>query len=168
MLELLQLNRILLDGILLSLVLSAIVLGSLKYNPRLWLQDYPKAIRERVPPLSPREVRHRAVLVVLVLTVLIGGLALEALRLRNDQPGGLPFGTAYLSIFIFLAVFNLFDALVLDLLILTWLKPRFAVLPGTEGLEHLLYDYRKQLADFLKGFIFCAVASLPFAAIAAF
>jgi hypothetical protein len=32
-------------------------------------------------------------------------------------------------------------------------------------MEHLLFDYRKQVVDFLKGVVFSAVASLPFAVI---
>ena len=79
---------------------------------------------------------------------------------------GLSFGAAYLHMFLLLAIFNLFDALVLDLIVLTWLKPKCMILPGAEGLEHLLYDYGKQLLDFFKGIVFCAVASLPFAALA--
>jgi len=76
----------------------------------------------------------------------------------------LSFGAAYLYLFLLLAIFNLYDALVLDLGILTWLKPKCIIPPGAEGMEHLLYDYGKQLRDFLKGIVFCAIASLPFAA----
>jgi len=152
----------LLYGLIFSLTLGAIVLGSLRYNARLWLQDYPKPIRDKVPPLSPSEKRERLVVAVLLLGVLFGGLALETIWLRGI-PDGISFGAAYLNIFLFLAIFNLFDALVLDLLILTWLTPRFVILPGTEGMEYLFRDYRKQFADFLKGMVFCAVASLPFA-----
>ena len=56
--------------------------------------------------------------------------------------------------------------LVLDLFILTLLKPKFVILPGAEGMEYLFNDYRKQLIDFLKGMVFSAVVSLPFAVIA--
>ena len=162
MLDSLILPSTLLYGLIFSLTLGAIILGSLRYNPRLWLQDYPKPIRDKVPPLSTSEKRDRTVLIVLVFGVLIGGLVLETLLLRGI-PAGFSYGAAYLNIFFFLAIFNLFDALVLDLLILTWLTPRFVILPGTEGMEYLFRDYRKQFADFLKGMVFCAVASLPFA-----
>ena len=166
MFDLLDLRGILLNGLLLSLALGVIVLGSLKYNARLWLQDYPRPIRERVPPLSPAEKRDRVVVAVLLLVVLFGGVLLETLRLRASQAGALPFGAAYLHIFLFLSVFNLFDALVLDLFILTLLKPSFVILPGAEGMEDLFNDYRKQLVDFFKGIVFCTVASLPFALLA--
>jgi hypothetical protein len=162
----LLIQRSLFNGMILSLVLGVIVLGSMKYNARLWLHDYPKPIRDKVPPLSPAEKRDRVVVVVLLLGVLFGGIILTILQLRNYPVGVLTFATAYLSIFLMLAVFNLFDALVLDLLIITLLTPRFVILPGAEGMEYLFRDYNKQLADFLKGFVFCAVMSFPFAVLA--
>jgi hypothetical protein len=171
MLDLLVLKQTLLNSVILSLLLGNIVLASLMYNARLYLQDYPKPIRERVPPLSPAETRDRTVLVVLFMGVLLGGLILETMQLRlskADPAAALTFGEAYLNVFIFLAVFNLFDALVLDLIVLTLLKPKCVILPGSEGLEHLMYDTSKQLVDFLKGMLFCVLASLPFAAIAVF
>lgn len=162
MLDSLTLQRSLLNGIILSLVLGVVVMGSLIYNARLWLQDYPKPIQEKVPPLSPAEKRERVVVAVLVMGILLGGLILETLQLRAD-PGVISFGPAYLNFFSMLFIFNLFDALVLDLFILTLLKPKFAIHAGAEGMEYLFNDYRKQLVDFLKGIVFCVVASLPFA-----
>jgi membrane-bound metal-dependent hydrolase YbcI (DUF457 family) len=158
------LQHVLLNGTIITLLVSAIILGSLMYNARLWLQDYPKAIREKVPPLSAVEKRQRAVVAVLFMGVLFGGLLLTALQLRGRA---LSFGEAYLLFFIMLFIFNLFDALVIDLLIITVFKPRFVILPGAEGMEYLFNDYRKHVGDFLKGIVFCAVASLPFAALAA-
>ncbi|MBE2268298.1 MAG: nitroreductase, partial [Anaerolinea sp.] len=38
---LLSLERILIDGLLFSLAFAVIVVGSLAYNARLWIQDYP-------------------------------------------------------------------------------------------------------------------------------
>ena len=166
MLDALLLKQSLLNGIILSLVLGAIVIGSMIYNARLWLRDYPKPMRDKVPPLSVTEKRDRAVLVVLLLGVLLGGVLLATLQLRRYPPALLSIGAAYLSLFLMLAVFNLFDALVLDLLIITLITPKFVIIPGTEGMEYLFRDYRKQLVDFLKGFVFCAVASLPFAVLA--
>jgi hypothetical protein len=43
------LTRVLIDGAILSAALSVVVLGSLYYNPRLWLHDYPKEIQAKVP-----------------------------------------------------------------------------------------------------------------------
>src|SRR5262249_39766553 len=156
----------LVDGIILCVSTGIIVVGSLMYNARLWLQDYPKPIREKVPPLSNAEKRERVVVAAMVLTILVGTVLLSALQLRVEHRGAHSFGAAYLTIFLILFMFNAFDAVVLDLFLITWLKPKFVIIPGMEGMEHLLYDYRKQVGDFLKGIVFCVVFSLPFAAIA--
>lgn len=160
------LQHILINGILLSLVLGVIVVGSLMYNARLWLQDYPKPIRDKVPPLSATEKRERAILSLVLIGVLFGGLLLTTLQLKIYQAGALSFGAAYLYLFLMLVIFNVFDAVVLDLFLITLLKPKFVILPGAEGMEYLINDYRKHLADFLKGMVFCTVVSLPFAVIA--
>jgi hypothetical protein len=158
------LQHVLINGTVITLAVGVIILGSLMYNARLWLQDYPKAIREKVPPLTPIEKQQRVVVAVLFMSVLFGGLLLTAIQLRGRA---LAFGEAYLLFFLMLFLFNLFDAVVIDLLILTGLKPKFVILPGAEGMEYLFNDYRKHVGDFLKGMAFCAIASLPFAAVAA-
>lgn len=56
-------------------------------------------------------------------------------------------------------MFNLFDALVLDYLILTWMQPRFAILPGTEGLVGY-QDLGLQARAFLRGHLFVLGAGL--------
>ena len=125
MLDSLALQRILINGTVLSLVLGVIVLGSLMYKARLWLQDYPKPIRDMVPPLSATEKRERAVVALVLIGVLLSAIILETLQLRINQAGAISFGTAYLHIFLMLAIFNLFDAVVLDLFIITLITPKF-------------------------------------------
>ncbi len=159
MLDSQALQHTLLNGTILSLVLGIIIMGSLRYNARLWLQDYPKPIRDAVPPLTNTEKRERLVVGIIFMSILFGMVILEAVQLRGD---GVSFGTAYLHLFTLLLMFNLFDALVLDLFILALFKPKFAIPNGAENLAYLFNDYRKHLTDFMKGVVFCAVGSLPF------
>ncbi|MFL5733946.1 MAG: hypothetical protein ACJ78Q_12190 [Chloroflexia bacterium] len=58
-----------------------------------------------------------------------------------------------------IGLFNLFDAVVLDYLILTRMKPRFAILPGTEGLAGY-QDLGLQGRAFLKGNLFALFGGL--------
>ena len=163
MLDLTALPHTLLNGAIISVLSGIIIMGSLWYNPRLWLQDYPKPIRDKVPPLSPIEKRQRLIVGVVFMGVLLSGALLEVSRLRANQA---EFGTAYLHIFILFFIFNLFDALVLDLFIIAWLKPKFVMPAGAEDMAYLFQDYHKHFTDFLKGMVFCMVFSLPFAVIA--
>lgn len=162
----LSLNRILLDGTLLSLVLGLLVMGSLYYNPRLWLQDYPAPIQAKVPPQTPTEKRQQRILVIPLLLFMFFIPLYSTYQLRLENGGSLPFITAYVNTFAISNIFNLFDAVVLDLLILTFMKPKFAVIPGAEGMEYLYRDWNMHLRNYLKGIVVCAVLSLPITLIA--
>jgi hypothetical protein len=161
----LNLSQAFIDGSILSVVVGVIIMASLVYNARMWLHDYPKEIQARVAPLTAAEKRDRNVLVVLFMTALIGIILYAVLQLRST--GRVPFATAYAHVFIMLFMFNLMDALVIDFLILTLMRPKFVILEGMEGLEHILFNYKKQVVDFFKGIVFCMVFSVPFAIIAA-
>jgi len=161
-----SLTRVLTDGVLLSLALSLLIFGSLTYNPRLWLQDYPVELRRQVPPQTKQEKQMQSVLIMPFLLLMFGIPVLSGLQLKAANGGTLPFLTAYLHSFFVLNVFNLFDAVVIDALVLTIMKPKFAVLPGTEGLDYGQYfKWGSQVKNYVKGIIFCIVASLPIAAV---
>lgn len=158
------LERILTDGLLLVIVIGAIILGSLYANPRLWLQDYPKAIRAKVPPNTPQEKRIQKILTVLFLGSAVGILYYSGTQLKTANGGTLSFLTAWLHTFILFNIFNLFDALVIDYLFLTLMKPSFMILPGTTLAEYTIFnDWRLHVGNYLKGVILGAVFSLPIA-----
>jgi hypothetical protein len=158
--------RILIDGLILSVGLSIVLLGSLYYNPRLWLQDYPAEIRERVAPLTSGEKRSRAIVGVLFFGVAIAAIVYTLAQLRAANGGSVTFLTAFLHLFGVMSVFNIWDAVVLDLVMLAGLKPKFAMIPGTEGLEYVYTNWHWHFVNFLKGIGFCAVLSVPFALVA--
>ena len=64
-------NRILLDGLILSVTASLFIFISLYVNPRIWLQDYPKEIQAKVPPKSKVEKRLSLIFGIPFLIVLI-------------------------------------------------------------------------------------------------
>jgi len=49
--------RMLCDGVILSIVDSIYLMRILYLNPRLLLQDYPKAVQEAAPPKTAHEAR---------------------------------------------------------------------------------------------------------------
>lgn len=146
----LSLNRILIDGTLFCAVTGVLVFGSLYLNPRLWLQDYPKEMQAKVPPLTSDEKRMRAILAVVVILLAVGIPFLSVRQLRADNGGSMTFLAAYVNAYLVFQLFNLFDAVVIDFLVLTLMSPKFAVLPGTEGMEYLYRnwgDARRQLSE---------------------
>jgi hypothetical protein len=87
-------------------------------------------------------------------------------QLRIANGGTLDFLTAYLNTFLVLNIFNLFDAVVIDYLILSVMKPKFAFIPGTEALMQQVIDWRWHVRGYLVGIIFCAVGGLIITAVA--
>jgi hypothetical protein len=46
------------------------------------------------------------------------------------------------------------------------MQPKFAALPGTEGMEYLYREWGMHLCNYLKGIVVCAVLSAPIAFVA--
>ncbi len=163
-----SIGNISIDGLILSIGLSIVVIGSLAFNPRLWLQDAPADLRARVPPMTPTEKRHRMVVVVLVFSIIILVMYTALTRLHADNGGNPDFGALFLTIWGILMIFNLFDAVILDYLLLTVIKPKFARLPGvgdlTETSENI---YWMHVRDFLKGCVIVTIASTVIAGLVA-
>ena len=160
-------TRVLIDGLILSIGISIVILGSLAYNPRLWLQDYPAEIRQRVAPLTSAEKRTRGFVGFLFLGVAVAMLVYSIVQLRAANGGSVSLLTAYLHTFGVMMIFNIWDAVVLDLILLAGIKPKFAIIPGTEDMVYLFNNWNWHFVNFLKGIGFCAVISLPFALVAA-
>ncbi len=159
-------GSILLEGLLLSLGLSVIILGSLRYNPRLWLQDYPPEIQARVAPLTAQEKRQRIVVGAAFLAVTMGVMYGSTMRLHRDNGGNPSFWAIFLNTYGVLQVFNVFDAVVLDYILLTVIRPAFAMLPGSEGVDEAsLHLFRFHVVNFLKGCVYLAVISAIVAAL---
>src|SRR5215217_7039814 len=130
----LSLGSILAEGLLLSLLLSLIVLVSIRFNPRLWLQDAPPEMQALVAPMTPTEKRQKKIVAAFVLGLPVLILWLSITRLHADSVGSPSVAAVFLDAFGVLMVFNLFDLLILDYLLLMIIKPKFAIIPGTEAL----------------------------------
>ena len=143
-------GRTVLYGALLSAVFVLFILGTLRVAPRIWIGDLPADIRALLPPLTPVERRTKAVAGALLLAMLFGGIAWSTYRLRAEI-GSLPFPAAAVHIWILLAMVVLADTFVLDWLVLSVLRPRFATIPGTEPYLDRILRISRFLSDMWKG-----------------
>lgn len=159
------LSRFIIEGIAFVLLFAVIVIGSLLYNKRLWMQDYPKEIQALQPPLTNREKRERAMLAVVFFIALFGGLFASNAGLKAANGGTLPFLNAFLNIYGLWSLVNLFDAIVLDWWFGAVLAAPFMIMPGSEGYMHLYRDKRMHIINFLKGVIIGIVMCVPIALI---
>lgn len=127
-------RRLLVDGSRLSVILSVLIGGSARYNPEMWLQDYPPDIQAKFGPMSAQARRQRTVIALPLLLTLFGGVLRSTQALKAEQGGKLSFGAAFLHAFLLFEFFVLFDTMVLDWLFFNTIQPAWVILPGTEGL----------------------------------
>ena len=147
-------------GLGLSLILTILVIASMLINKEMWLDDYPPDVRARWGPISPKARRQHTLMAVLSFGVLIGALVYDLIRLALALGAPPTLLEVFTSVVIMFGLFNLFDAIIIDWLILLVLWPGLAVLPGTEGMMASYRDVRYWAINLLKGFVFAPVAGL--------
>ncbi|MFH1975023.1 MAG: nitroreductase [Pseudomonadota bacterium] len=158
----LSLAKILFDGAILSALASAVILISLRVNPRIFLQDYPRDIQERVPPKTPAERRLSLLIGIPFLLLLLAVPAFSSWTLKHSSSTPVTFWTLFLNASGVAFVFNLVDLLLLDWGIMCMLTPRFLVVPGSEGAAGYK-DYRYHFRGFLVGSVLSVAAGLVIA-----
>lgn len=157
------LREALLHGAALSAAMTAVILASVRHDCEAWLNDYPPDVRRAFGrPKSARAVaRGRAWGLVGLAAIVLVYASLFSRLAAHD--GHLSFWTAFASAYVCFSVFNLVDLLVIDLGVMLGLRPRWAVLPGTDP---DLPGYRDPWFH-VRAFALGALGGLPFAATAA-
>ncbi|MBL8920993.1 MAG: hypothetical protein JNJ54_19170 [Myxococcaceae bacterium] len=139
------------SGAALSAAMGALIAASLKQDPMIWSRSAPRDVQERVGPPSPETLRRKrgwGVVLVVILAAVFGHLAVTLVR---ASPGAFPAWDVAVASWVAFQVFNLFDAVVIDLGLVVF-KPRWAFVPGTEQLPGLR-DVRWHVLNFAKGFV---------------
>lgn len=150
---------ILRDGAILSVLASLYLIIILRINPRLFLQDYPEHIQKQVPPKTPREKRLSLWVGIPFLLLLITAPVLSTLALEMGEPHQATFFERFLNAAGVVFIFNLVDLVILDWLIICWLRPDFLILPGVN--ENITYqDYAYHFKAFLKGTLLSILTGL--------
>lgn len=155
----------LLYGAILSTLMTVLILGSLRLNPEMWLNDYPPDVRAKWGPMSAKARRQQLLVALPTFTIVIGLTVVQLIHLAQRAGGDFSFWGAALSLWLSLMLFNLVDLVVIDWFFIVFLRPRFIILPGTEGLAGYS-DYSFAFNGFLKGTVGITLASALLAAIA--
>ena len=159
-----NLSKIVLDGSLLSIIASLLLIVPMYFNPRIFLQDYPKDIQTRVPAKTPRE-KHLALWVgipFLLVLLLIPFLSTLSLKQQNS-----PYLVLFANAFGVAFLFNVVDWLLLDWLLFCTITPKFVVIPGTEGMPGYK-DYGFHFRGFLVGTVLSVISGVLIAGIVSF
>lgn len=157
-------RSIVVTGLALSAVLTALIFISLWHEPRVWLHDWPQSLQDKVPPKTGREVALTWAYSALFLPLFFGVPILSTVRLLTRNPD-LGFWSGFANAAGIVIVFGLVDLLLVDWLIVCWLTPSFLVIPGTEGAPEYK-DYGFHAAGFLIGLPLMAVTGLIAALVA--
>lgn len=138
-------------GAALSAAMGVLIAASLKQDPMIWARSAPRDVQEKVGPPSPETLRRKRGWGVVLVVILAGVFGHLAVTLVRASPAGFPAWDVALASWVAFQVFNLFDAVVIDLGLVVF-KPRWAFVPGTEDLPGLR-DARWHLVNYLKGFV---------------
>lgn len=74
-------------GAVLSLLLSVVILGSVFFNPEIWVSDYPPDIRSKFGPIREKARKQRTVVSIFFLLILFGLLSLSILQIYLASAG---------------------------------------------------------------------------------
>jgi hypothetical protein len=159
-----NLSKTILDGVLLSVIASCILIVSLYINPRTFLQDYPEDIQAKVHPKTPSEKRLSLLTGIPFLLVLILVPFFSTLTLKHQNGGSSPFIALFFNAFGVAFIFNLVDLLVLDWLLFCTITPEFLIIPGTEGMKSYR-DYGFHFRGFIIGTLLSAIGAFVIAGI---
>jgi hypothetical protein len=136
-------------------------------SPRIWgYADYPEAVRERVPPQTKTELIAAAVLGLPWMAFTFGFPVYSVFALKAALGGSIPFGTAFLNVFVLVLLANLGDVLLLDWLIISRITPAFVVIPGSEKSDYK--DFSHHFRGHVKAGVIQLVICGILAAVAAF
>jgi hypothetical protein len=150
------LTRILIDGGILTIIISAVLVLMLYFKPRMALSDYPADVRVAVPPRTQEELRAGILLSIPLLVLLIVYPLYSVWTVKVILGGELAYWMSLAIIFGEYFMVSMFDLIVLDLLMFYTWTPKFLVLPGTEGFAGYK-DFRPHLkAQLIKGNILLA------------
>ncbi len=158
-----SLTKILIDGGILSLFVSILLIISMCVNPRIFLHDYPAKIQENVAPKTKAEKRLTYAFGIPSMLILLLGSFFSTLSLKEQ--GNTQFWVLWLNAAGVVLIFNIVDWLILDWLMFCTITPRFVVVPGSEGMAEYK-DYGFHFRGFLHGTVYSILGGLVIAGIA--
>lgn len=143
-------NRIVVNGLVTSLVLCAFVVVTMLVTYRQWLQDFPKFLRCLLPPKTAAEKRATILVAIPFFALAIGTPTLSLILAQAEVAVPYSFLEAWTHAWIVWKTFNLFVLLMIDCLRTSLINPAKPPIHGTEG-SPAYSDYSFHLVGFAKG-----------------
>ena len=157
------LHSILAYGISMSAVLTMILLGSIAYNPMLWLRTYPEDVKSKVQPKNNQGKKLALIFQIPFLIIMIGVPIFSTAILKSNMGNEFSFWIGFANFAGISSMFNLVDTVIIDWIIFCKITPKFIIIEGTERMEGYK-DYTMHLKAFIKGLIITIILSFVFSA----
>lgn len=144
------LNAFLIDLVILIVVFTAFVLGTLRWKPRIWLHDFPADIQALTPPKTAAEKRLTTLVGVPFLVLFFALPVLLSLDLKAMLGADFTFVNVWVYAYALFFGVNLWDLVALDWVGFALTDPQHPPFPGTEGAAGWR-NYAFHFYGFLKG-----------------
>jgi len=133
-------------------------------SPRVWgYSDYPDAVKEKVPPQTPREKRTALAIGLPWFAFVVAYPFVAAYRLRTGLGDDFDYATAFIHFFAMLQLASLVDLVILDWLIVSKITPKFVIIPGSDEADYK--DFSHHYRGHARAFVAITVLALAFAAL---
>ena len=159
---LVNLETVLIHGLIWSLMWSSTVTFIEIKWPHIFLCDYPKELQEviNLPPFTNKKVAY--IFETITMLLIVAFIFWSGIYTYHTNP--VSYWIIFFHILIVCMCWNIFDLIVMDWLIFCTWQPRFIVLPGSEGNE-AYKDYKFHFIGLLKGSVISAIGSIFIAGI---
>jgi hypothetical protein len=159
------LNHVIKHGVFYGVITTAyLFLLMISVGPRVWgYSDYPQAVKDKVPPQTPKEKRLAAILGAPWLVFVLGFPVFSTLALRFKLGGEIAFWTAFFNLAVMFALATIGDLVILDWLIISRITPAFVVIPGSEAADYK--DFSHHFKGHARAAIIMILIGLALAAV---
>jgi len=134
------------------IICSVYLFATLAINPRIWLHRMPKAITEKV---EPRTANEKKLLIKLGIPFIIFTVVYPIIYAYINADGILKIIGI---IFVYFLVFDLWDTIVLDIIIFCRITPRFLIIKGTEKSDY--GEIKCHIEGGIKGVLLAIISSI--------
>jgi len=159
-----MITKALLEGLVWSVMWIFYVYVLLRWFPWEMVHEYPEDVKQACTLPEPDEKQKKSskfwgglVSVIILITLAVFGIE----HFRNAD---FSFFELFLFLFIIGQTWNVVDLIIMDFLIVCTLRPKWVVLPGTEGCAGY-GDYIFHFKGFLIGCVYTAIMALIIAGI---
>ena len=133
-------------------------------SPRVWgYNDYPQAVKDKVPPQTKREKTLAAVIGLPWLILIISYPIITAYMLKAKLGDAFSFWVGFSHFAVMILLANLGDLVILDWLIISKITPKFVVIPGSDPGDYK--DFTHHFKGHAKATVIMVVLSLVLASI---